>query len=871
MIRIAVAACVAMCGWPITACSQGEGPAPTSAAAAYRTGVYDVAARLANSALQRDSSDGAHAVLLIRALADVGQVQDAIAAGETLSKRENVRLRIAYRVGRAYESAGQLDQARDAYRRALNGPDAQNARYELARLSFESGNRAAAMAEFDTFLDLANASMPQLSGADLRAVALAIRMLGRQDPQLFKDALRAFDAAIARDTVELDTRVELAEMLLEKFNGPDAREALGSVLAVNPRHPRALLALARVESFDGTSAAAALLARALVTNPREPDVNAALAMQLIDVEKYAEAEAQAQRGLEVDSTAPAPWIAIAAARFLRGDVAGHEQAMAVAHRRLGGTAVVEVALAEVAARNRLYRQAVAFASAGVSRDDRSGRALALQGINQLRIGQMTDGASALQAAFAIDPYDVWVKNTLDLIDTFSQYTEIKTPRFTIAVETKDAALLELVAVPLAEEAYDSLASRYGFRPAPPVRVEFFRSHDDFAVRAVGLAGLGALGVSFGNVVAMDSPAARKVGDFNWGSTLWHELTHTFTLGVTDNKVPRWVSEGLSVYEERRARAGWGSDVSPQLIAAFELGRLRPLSSLNDGFMRPRYPEEVILSYALASYVFEMIEADHGIAGIRALLASFKQGRPAADAFRALTGMGTEALDGRFDNWFRTKFATEFGAVEPIKHEAKQGPETIEWGGPLRDALQAGASALAAKRFDAAVTALERARGLFPEFAGEGSAYHMLAEVYEARGDGAKRQDMLREIVQRNETSFAEHLALAEALSTRADSAGAARVLDAAVYIGPFVAALHTQLAERATSAKAHDLAIRSRQALVALQPSDRADAFYQLAKAYADAGRTTDARREVLRALDVAPNFERAQDLLLQLRTPEGP
>jgi tetratricopeptide (TPR) repeat protein len=332
-----------------------------------------------------------------------------------------------------------------------------------------------------------------------------------------------------------------------------------------------------------------------------------------------------------------------------------------------------------------------------------------------------------------------------------------------------------------------------------------------------------------------------------------------------------VSEGLSVYEERRARPGWGSDVSPQLIAAYELGRLRPLSSLNYGFMRPRYPEEIVLSYALASYVFEMLEANHGIAGIRALLASFKAGQPATKAFQALTGEGATALDGRFDSWFRRKFATEFGAIEGIKAEAKQGPEVIEWGGPLRDALQEGARAIAAKRWDAAVPALERARGLFPEFAGEGSAYHMLAEAHAARGETAKQRAMLQEIVSRNETSFPEHIALADMLTAEADAAAALSVLDGAVYIGPFVAALHEKLAARASGAKAYDLSIRSRQALIALQPSDRADAYYQLAKAYADAGRTADARREVLRALDVAPNFERAQDLLLQLRKPEGP
>jgi hypothetical protein len=197
-----------------------------------------------------------------------------------------------------------------------------------------------------------------------------------------------------------------------------------------------------------------------------------------------------------------------------------------------------------------------------------------------------------------------------------------------------------------------------------VRVELFRSSADFSVRTVGLGGLGALGVSFGGVVAMDSPAARKVGEFNWGSTLWHELTHTFTLGLTGNRVPRWVSEGLSVYEERRARVGWGSDITPGLVAAYKAKRLHPVSRLNNGFVRPRYPEEVGLSYALASYVFEMMESEFGIAGIRRLLGAYREGRNTSQAFRAVAGIDGDEFDARFDRWFSQRFANELRSVTP---------------------------------------------------------------------------------------------------------------------------------------------------------------------------------------------------------------
>ncbi len=64
--------------------------------------------------------------------------------------------------------------------------------------------------------------------------------------------------------------------------------------------------------------------------------------------------------------------------------------------------------------------------------------------------------------------------------------------------------------------------------------------------------------------------------------------------------------------------------------------------------------------------------------------------------------------------------------------------------------------------------------------------------------------------------------------------------------------------------------VDARRALLALNPTDQVEALYLLAQALADAGDVSAARREVLRALDLAPNYERAQQLLLSLRKPEG-
>ena len=82
---------------------------------------------------------------------------------------------------------------------------------------------------------------------------------------------------------------------------------------------------------------------------------------------------------------------------------------------------------------------------------------------------------------------------------------------------------------------------------------------------MGMPGLGALGVTFDSVVAMDSPDSRTPGSFHWASTLWHELSHVYVLNMTKSRVPRWFTEGLAVYEETAASPDWGDRLDPEAI------------------------------------------------------------------------------------------------------------------------------------------------------------------------------------------------------------------------------------------------------------------------------------------------------------------
>ena len=116
----------------------------------------------------------------------------------------------------------------------------------------------------------------------------------------------------------------------------------------------------------------------------------------------------------------------------------------------------------------------------------------------------------------------------------------------------------------------------------------FPRHDDFAVRTVGLPGMiGALGACFGRVVTIDSPKARPPGDFNWEPTLWHELAHVITLQLSKQRVPRWLTEGISVYEEKLGSPDWGREGELMFAAAYGRGDHMSLRELNAAFTNPR--------------------------------------------------------------------------------------------------------------------------------------------------------------------------------------------------------------------------------------------------------------------------------------------
>lgn len=751
--------------------------------------------------------------------------------------------------------------------------DSMSVRVARGEAAWNRGDRDAAFAAFRQVHQAFVQRGSRLTAPELIAAGTAARYLGRQDSRFFRDAIRAWDAAAAADPRSPEPLVRSGELFLEKYNGADAQDAFAAALRIAPKDPRALLGAARRLQFDGQPGALDQAKLALESDPRFADAHVFVASLHLDDERYDEARASVDRALAIDSTSLDALTVLAAVHHMEGDRAAAE---AVERRVLSLNprhAELYEKLAELSARHRLYQDAVGFARKGVAVDSTAWGAWGLLGINELRTGSPGPAREHLEIAFRGDPFNVWIKNTLDLLDTHSQYVTTRTDRFQFMLERGEAPLLGPYFAELSEEAYAKLAERYGYRPATPVTMDVYRRHADFSVRTVGLTGMGALGVSFGRVLAMDSPSARERGSFNWASTLWHEIAHTFTLGVTDHRIPRWLSEGLSVLEERRARTGWGAQGGLDFVMALKQGRLLPVSRLTESFVRPTYPAQVGHAYYQASLVCELIERDWGWPKMRALLDEYRKGRETPEAIQAALGVSEAELDRRFDAYLKERFARPLAALEASPDQAGSPADAVARAtaasGDLLAQLAAGRALVDAGRGMDAVPFLERAKAIYPEYAGAESPYRMLAQVYRSTDPRRAAAELARHTALA-ETDVEANVELANLLEQLGDTAGAAAALERAVWIHPYDPAVHDRLASLYGALGQGERAVRERTAVLALDPVDRSEALYRLARAQYDARDLAGARKSVLAALEIAPGFERAQALLLEIRRSSG-
>mgnify|MGYP005831549567 CR=1 FL=1 len=861
---------------------QAQGDA-AAGRAALRAGDYQKAREQFEAVLRARPGDEESQAGLLAALRAVGRYDEALRLGEKFAAARGASGRLQLETARAAAALGRLAEAEERLRRARAAAQPAgdavllDAERELAELLEATGRAREAAAVREGMLDRYRRGTVRGSKA-LGDVAVAAWRLGyvHDAKDIFMDAA---DAAAAGE-VAPEALCDFGYLFLEKYNATDAIDCFRDCLKINPAYAPALLGMALAKKYESDAEVESYARTALRVNPGYVPAINLLAELRYEEENYAAGLNEVRRALAVNPADPEALSLEAVYYQATGDGARFAEVEKKILARNPAYGRLYHVLGENLVMRRKYREAVEQYRKAVGLDAALWPAYAGLGINLMRIGELAEGRRMIERAFAGDPFNIWAFNTLDLLDQMDRFVRAEGRNFTFLLAPEDEPVLLPYLSGLAEQAYGALTRRYGFTPAGPVQVEVFPDHGGFAVRTLGLPGLGALGVCFGHVVAMDSPRARKQGEFNWGSTFWHEFTHVMTLQMTRHNIPRWYSEGLSVYEERRAQPGWGDDLTAAFVRAYQEGKLLKVREFNAGLMRPKFREQIAYTYYQASLFCELIEARFGFDRIRRTLDLFAENRPADEVFRLALGWDGETLEAEYARFLKERMQLPAArlrfpaAGEETGAGRRRAPAKAELAARLeRDPddffanLEMGLLLLKDGARRAAEQYLKRAQSLFPEFVETGNPYQVLSELYLEEG---REDEALAELLgwaKYDETVLEPLVRAAQICRKRGDWKGAAAALRRAVYVYPFQAELHQQLGEAAAQCGDWPAAVAAYKVRVALNPPDLAAAYYDLARAWLGSGDRQEARRATLRALEIAPSYEKAQQLLLELRS----
>jgi tetratricopeptide (TPR) repeat protein len=669
--------------------------------------------------------------------------------------------------------------------------------------------------------------------------------------KMYREANEQFRAAVAQSSANALYRVRWGRLLHERFNNTDADNLFKEALQHDPKNAEAYLGLALVSADGFDNAAIDWDEKALALDSKLVEAHELMANLALEDSDTAVALKEADAAISAASADPADALdamAIHAAVEVLAD-RSPDAWLAKISQVNPHYGEAHALVAHHLILNRRYEDGIAYYRKAVELDPQLWSAHSELGINLMRLGQEDEPRRQLQLSYDNGYRDAATVNSLRLLDSYKNFDTFKDGALILKLQKKEADLLHPYVEAVAKKAMATYEAKYKFKLPGPVQIEVYPDHEDFAVRTLGMPGLGALGVTFGEVVAMDSPSGRKPGDFNWASTLWHEMSHVYILTMTNHRVPRWFAEGLAVHEETQASPEWGDRVTPEIILAVRDKKLLPVADLDRGFVRPEYDSQVIVSYYQAGRICDYIQTRWGADKLLEMAHSFATVQTTSDVIQHDLGISATDFDKQFLAWLDAdigKTAANFDA----------------WRKDLKDL----AAAAKDQRNDETIAQGQRVRDLYPDYVYDANAYEFLAQAYEATGNKKEAAATLTDYEKRggHDPDTLKELAALE--SDLGDPAAAAATLDRINNIYPSDEQLHRKLGDLWLAQNNFPGAIREYSAVLAMHPMDAASAHLNLAQAYLAAGQPDKARENVLETLEAAPDYRPAQKLLLQLQ-----
>jgi tetratricopeptide (TPR) repeat protein len=681
-----------------------------------------------------------------------------------------------------------------------------------------------------------------------------------------------FDTAKKQSPRAPEPYLASGEVALGKSDLALAAESFNAAVERDPTNPDAFLGLARAHQ-DNDDLATKALAKALELNPHHVDSLLFKAENAIDQENFDVAIKTIGEVMDVNPKEPRAFVYLAVISHLKGDPKQEAANRDTALEPWKSNPLVDHLIGKKLSQNYRFkegseyqRKALVFAANYLPAKTQLAQDL-------LRLGQDEEGWKLTLDVFEADPYNVLAYNLVTLNDTLSKFKVLQSGPFRVRMDAREADLFGARVTRLLIRAEEKLTKKYGVDFGDDkVTVEVFPQQKDFAIRTFGMpGGVGFLGVCFGPLVTVNSPGSRGALGTNFEAVLWHEFCHSVTLRKTRNRMPRWLSEGISVYEERQANPAWGQVMNPTYRELILQGKATPVSKLSGAFLSPPTPMYLQFAYYESSMVVDFVVSRFGEKALQDVLTDLGNDVGINDALSKHTEP-IEKLDESFAKWFKEKAENlaPKADLKPTDVALDAGSEEMigwlaEHPKSFFGLLGLGRALLAEKKYAEAKTPLELATVLYPNYAEAGGPWLLLAAAHRGLGETKEERAAIERHVAISAEAVEARNRLIEIATAENDWKTVRAQADAILAVNPQVSAPWRQLATAAEALGDRKAAIEARRTLVMIDTVGIAENRYRLAKLLADEGDLIEARREVVRALEEAPRYRDGHKLLLEL------
>jgi tetratricopeptide (TPR) repeat protein len=765
----------------------------------------------------------------------------------------------------------------EAYTNAMEGLNNYSSTIEMRLLARETAlyqnDLAGANRRLLEIGEFIKQNPPSAQNAEqLVALGQALLLL-KVEPRLVLE--NCFQQAEKLDPPPREAFLATGQLALDKHDFALAAEAFRAGLKKFPDDPDMEAGLARAfESSDRQEMLKALDA-ALAINPRHTPSLLLLADHLIDAEQYEEAEKQLALVLSVNPHQPQALAYRSVLANLRNDTAKEKEYRAEALKFWKTNPVVDYLIGYKLSQK--YRFAEGAAAQKRALEFEPDYLPARQELAQdlLRLGQDDEGWKLIEEVHKQDGYDVTAFNLVTLHKQMEKFQTLTNANFIVHMKPLEAGLYGDSVLELLSRARETLTRKYGVTLTQPTVVDIFPEQKDFAVRTFGMPdNPGYLGVCFGSVITANSPASQAPNPANWEDVLWHEFCHVITLTDSKNRMPRWFSEGISVYEERQANPAWGERMNLAYRDMILNGELTPLGKLSGAFLAPKDSLHLDFAYYESSLVIDFIVQRFGFDSLKAILTDLGAGQNINTAIPAQT-LPMPEMEKQFADFARDvakNLAPGVDLDKPPDLSSNTDHATLAtWEKAHPDnyyvRMRAAGRLMEAKKWAEAEPALESLAASYHAEKGAENPLWLLA-VTQRHLEKTNSELATLETFARQESDFVDLDArLIELYEAQSNWPEVTKYAERLLTINPLISLPHRALAEAGIATGNNEQAITAYRKLLLLDPPNPVDVHFQLARLlHARGSSESEAERHVLQALEEAPRFRDAQRLLLEIK-----